>query len=109
MLAPDVEWHSALPDPPGGQGKVFRGHQGVCELIQDEDQVWAKYQIQISEIRDLGDRVLGIGRVRLEGIESGIEMDSSWCVLVEFRNGKALRIRTYLDPEVALDAAGLRG
>jgi uncharacterized protein len=107
-LDPDVEWHSAFPVLLGGRRTVFRGHQGVRELIEQEDKVWAEYQVEVSEIRDLGDRVLGIGRVRSQGIESGIELDSPWCVLVDIRDGKGIRIRTYLDSEAALEAAGLR-
>ena len=70
--------------------------------------MWAEYRVELSELRDLGDRVLGIGRVRSLGMESRIEMDSSWYVLVKLNDGRATDIRTYLDREAALEAAGVR-
>ena len=106
-LDPDVEWHSALPVLLGGAGAVYQGHQGVRELVRENDEVFAEYNVELSELRDLGDRLLGIGRVRTQGKESGIKTDSSWCISVDLRDGKAFRIRTYLDPKAALEAAGL--
>ncbi|MGH2993833.1 MAG: nuclear transport factor 2 family protein [Solirubrobacterales bacterium] len=107
-LDPDVEWHSALPALLGGESTVYRGHQGVRELIRENDEVLAEYDVELSEIRDLGDRVFGIGEVRTRGKGSGIKTESPWCILVEFKDGKGIRIRTDLDPKGGLQAAGLR-
>ncbi len=106
-LDPDVEWHSALPVLLGGQGAVYRGHQGVRELLRDNDEVFAEYRVEVSETQDLGDRLLGFGRVRTRGEESGIKMESTWCFVIDLKDGKAIRIRTYLDRKAALEAAGL--
>jgi hypothetical protein len=57
-LDPGVEWHPALAVLLGGKQTVFRGHQGVRESIQEEDEALSMYQLEVSEIRDLGDRVL---------------------------------------------------
>jgi ketosteroid isomerase-like protein len=53
-LDPDVEWHPALAVVLGGKQTVFRGHQGVRESIQEEDEALAEFQYEVSEIRDLG-------------------------------------------------------
>src|SRR5215216_4529224 len=53
-LDTDVEWHPALAVLLGGERTVFRGHQGVRESIQEEDEALAMYQVEISEIRDWG-------------------------------------------------------
>ena len=106
-LDPDVEWHPALAVLLGGEQTVFRGHQGVRESIQEEDEALAMYQVEISEIRDLGDSVLAIGRARVRGKESGVPIESPFGVLVDYRNGKTIRLRTYLDLDEALEAAGL--
>ena len=106
-LDPNVEWHSALPVLLAGERTVVRGHQGVRELSRESDEVLAEYQVELSEIRDLGGRLLGIGHMRTRGAKSGIEMSSPWCALVELRDGKAIRIRTYIDVNEALEAAGL--
>jgi ketosteroid isomerase-like protein len=108
-LDPDVEWHPALAVLLGGERTVFRGHQGVRESIQEEDEALAVYQFEASEIRDLGNSVLAIGRIRARGRESGVQIESPFFSLVDTREGstKAIRLRTYLDLEEALEAAGL--
>jgi hypothetical protein len=37
------------------------------------------------------------------------EIESPHAAVVEFKNGKGILIRTYLDPNEALEAVGLRG
>ena len=107
-LDPDVEWHPALAVLLGGERTVFHGHQGVRESIQEEDEALAMYQVEFSEIRDLGNRILGIGRARVRGKKSRVPIESPFCSLVDVRDGKAIRLRTYLDLNEALEAAGLR-
>jgi ketosteroid isomerase-like protein len=105
---PEVDWHSAILVPLGGETTVYRGHEGVRELLRDLDQGLAEMQIEISQIRDLGDRILATGRIRARGNQSGAWTDSPFAQVVQFKNGKALRIRAYLNPEEALEAEGLR-
>jgi hypothetical protein len=64
--------------------------------------------LEIPEIRDLGDRIFAIGCLRPRCTESGAEPESELGYLVDFKNHKAVRLRTYLDPKEALEAAGLR-
>jgi len=108
-----VEFRPALAVLLGGKQTVFRGHQGVRDLIQEEDEALSMYQLEVSEIRDLGDRVLAIGRIRARGRESGAEIESPFYVLTESKGTKgkdtrATRITTYLDLKEALEAVGLR-
>jgi len=49
-----------------------------------------------------------MGRLRAHGTESGVEIESPWAYLVEYRSGKAIWVRAFLDPNEALEAAGLR-
>jgi ketosteroid isomerase-like protein len=104
----EVEWHSAILVPLGGEGTVYRGHEGVRMLLRDLDQGLAEMKVEISEIRDLGDRALATGRIRARGKRSGARTESPFAQVVHFKNGKAIRIRAYLDPEEALEAEGLR-
>ena len=73
------------------------------EIYDAFDEIHVEY----SEFRDLGDRVVGIGRVRMRGKGSGAETEAPTGSVVEFKNGKGIRVRTYLDPKEALEAAGL--
>ena len=63
--------------------------------------------IEISEIRDLGERIVAIGELRGRGKESGAEVESPIGYVAEFKNGKVIRLDDYFDPEEALEAAGL--
>jgi ketosteroid isomerase-like protein len=56
---------------------------------------------------DLGERIVASGRLRARGRASGAEIESPISWIVEFRQGKVVRIRDYLDFDEALEAAGL--
>ena len=106
-LDPEVEWHSAIMIPFGGEAAVSRGHDGVRELMDEVRQDLAEVHIDYSDTRDLGDRVLALGRLRSRGKQSGAVTEMDIGTITDMKNAKAIRIRTYLDPQEALEAAGL--
>ena len=106
-LDPDVEWQSAILGSLGGDATVHRGHDGVREVFRDLYEAFSEFQLEFSEIRDLGDRIVAIGRWIARGEESGVETTPPLATVVKFRNGKAIRVRSYLDPKDALEAVGL--
>ena len=106
-LDPEVEWHSALHALLSGEQTVFPGHDGVREMIGDLNEAFGEIHIEMPEIRDLGDRLVAIGRTRTRGRASGTETESPFAMVTEVRNGKAISVRGYLDPNQALHAAGL--
>jgi ketosteroid isomerase-like protein len=61
----------------------------------------------IRELWDLDDRIVAIGSMRARGRESGAETESPLAYLIALKTGKAIQIRSYLDPRQALEAAGL--
>jgi ketosteroid isomerase-like protein len=107
-LDPEVEWRAALDVLLGGEATVHRGHQGVSELIRGTDEVFDEIHADLPDVRDIGDRIVAIGHLRIRGKQSGAESESAVGLVADFRDGKGVRIRTYLDPEEALEAAGLR-
>ena len=107
-LDADVEWQSAILGSLGGEATVHRGHDGVREMLGDLCEAFSEFQVDFSEIRDLGDRIVAIGRWITRGEESGIETTPPLASVVEFKNGKAIRVRSYLDPKEALADAGVR-
>jgi ketosteroid isomerase-like protein len=106
-LDPEVEWRPALPVLLGGDATVYRGHEGIREVFREVYAAFVEVQIEISEVRDLGDRIVAIGRIRTRGRESGAETESPLGYLAEFNNGRMVRIWSYLDPDEARKAAGL--
>ena len=89
------------------RGDGVPGHEGIRVLNRDLDELVDRLHWEYSEIRDLGDRVVGIGRFRMRGKGSGAETEAPICSVVDFKNDKAIRVRTYLDLKEALAAAGL--
>jgi ketosteroid isomerase-like protein len=108
VLDPEVAWHSALHALMGGEATVYRGHDGVREMLRDLYDAFDEIHIEISDIRDLGDRLVAVGRSRMRGKASGVETESPLGFVTEVKNGKTISIRGYLDPKEALEAAGLR-
>ena len=106
-LDPAIEWHSGILSGLEGETAVYRGHEGLRDGFRKLYEALGETHIEYSEIRDLGDLTFGIGRIRVRGRESGAEAESPLAVVVDFRDGKATCIRTYFDPEEALEAAGL--
>ena len=104
---PEVEWHSLTQVMFGGEMSVYRGHRGIREGVREMHEVLAELQLEYLEIRDLGERIVVIGRVTGRGRTSGAEVESPINWVVDFRDGKVARMRDYLDRAEALEAAGL--
>jgi ketosteroid isomerase-like protein len=101
---PEVEWY---PQVVGLGSEVYRGAEGIRELFGDMGETIPDAFFEVSEIRDLGDRLLSFGRLRAHGSESGAPTEVPFNQLIHFRDGKATVLRTFLDPKEALEAAGL--
>jgi uncharacterized protein len=104
-LDPEVEWHARLPM--AGGDAVYQGHEGVRAFLQDMWETLADTKFRFPEILDAGDQVVGLGRFSARGEMSGIETGTPFAYVVEYRHGKARRVRAFLDHDEALEAAGL--
>jgi ketosteroid isomerase-like protein len=83
------------------------GHDGVSSFMADIDEHYEGSRIRYDEIRDLGDRVLAFGAVRITGMSSGIETEVPVAIVAEFRDGLMTRFRDYGNQGKALEAAEL--
>ena len=104
-LDPRVEWRPSLPVLLGGERTVYRGHDGIREMLRELDEVLPERRLDFSDIRERDDRLVATGRLRTRGRGSGAVTESRFGWVADFKDGKACRIRTYLDPEEALEAA----
>ena len=77
-------------------------------MLRDLNEAFGEIHIEISEIRDLGDGLVAIGRTRTRGKASGVETETPLALVTEVENGKTTLIQAYLDHKEALEAAGLR-
>jgi uncharacterized protein len=107
LTTPDFEWFPVFAARV--EGDVYRGREGIEGFLGEVDEIWEEFRPMPEEYRDLGDRVLGLGRLRARGRGSGVPIDEPWGGIYDVRDGKISRIRTYLDHGEALRAAGLSG
>jgi ketosteroid isomerase-like protein len=68
---------------------------------------WDEFLALADEYRDLGDRVLWLGRLEGRGRSSGVPVSAPLDILYDLRDGKISRMHSYLDHREALRAAGL--
>ena len=103
----DLEWFPVFAARV--EGDPYRGREGIETFLREVDETWAEFLPLPQGYRDLGERVLGLGRLRTRGRSSGVPMDSPWGGVYDLRGGAVARIRTYLDHGEALRAADLEG
>jgi hypothetical protein len=86
---------------------VFVGHARLRRFVDDTDATFDLFDVQYTDIRDLGDCVLAIGSIRVRGHGSGVETDIPTAAIAEYRDGLLWRFRDYGEVSLALEAAGL--
>jgi len=101
---PEVEWHSAADDP---GLEVFRGVEGVKELIAEVQVQLEDFRTEPFEFLDAGDRVVAglVHKGRGRGSSAEGEMRGGNGFLI--REGKIVAVHEYRNREEALEAAGL--
>jgi ketosteroid isomerase-like protein len=102
----DFEWHPVLVA--SVEGGAYRGHDGFREFLSEWTSTWNSWNLEAEEMREFGDQVLVLTRVRAEGRGSGVELDQSLAHLFEFRGGLICRAETFLDRDKAIEVAESR-
>jgi ketosteroid isomerase-like protein len=105
FFTPDFELFPALRG--AVEGGSYRGREGIERVFDATRDTWEDFRLIAHEFRDLGDRVLVVGRVEGRGRGSGIPVDAPTDTIFDFRDGKVSHVRAYLDHGEALRAAGL--
>jgi ketosteroid isomerase-like protein len=105
-LDPEVEW---VPMSALLMRTSYHGHDGVRQWIEEMKRDWTIFEVRPERFVDVGDdRVLVLGSWRAQGRKGEALLDipqAAW--LVEYRNGKLVRLRTFTDRKEALEAAEL--
>jgi ketosteroid isomerase-like protein len=104
-MQPDAELHPLRAQL---EGKAYRGHDGLREMLADFDQDWEFVHLDAEEFRDADDAVVVLGRLHARGRTSGVDLDVPMGFVWKLREGKAAHVRTFSEPADALRAAGLR-
>ena len=98
--------HEAPTAEMANDGKPYVGHAGMRKYYDDVASVWIELDVTPSEIREVGDAVLVLGRVygRAGG---GYIQDSPAQWVMRFRDGRVSWIRVFTNRSAALAEVGL--
>jgi ketosteroid isomerase-like protein len=100
----EVEWRSFFAMFEAGE---YQGHDGIRQYLDDLGGAFEVLRPEADDLLDVGDVVIGVGRIYYRGKESGVEAEAEAGWVFKFRDGKLLRFRAFKDPAEALEAAGL--
>jgi len=104
--APEIEWMPA--GPAAVEQTIYRGYDEVRAGVSAAWETWDVFDLQESEVRDLGDSTLWLGRVKMRGRTSGVELDQEFAIRSVVRDGKITLVHTYLSWREGLEAVGLK-
>jgi ketosteroid isomerase-like protein len=105
LATPDYEFHPGSGRALGGD--VYRGREGFERWRRDRIENWEELRVVATEFRDLGDRVLVLGRFVGRGKGSGAPVEAPMSGIYDFRGDRIWRYRGYIDRAEGLRAAGL--
>ena len=105
LIHPEVEYHDDKRWPEA------RSAFGTSALVKRFDEVLealGEGRVEVERVLDAGaDQVVMVFRFSGEARASGIPHDYRWGYLLRVRDRQVDYIEAYLDPEAALEAAGL--
>jgi ketosteroid isomerase-like protein len=105
VVTPDYEFQTALAS--FVESGSYRGRVGLEAYVAEIEETWEVFHLLPDEFRDLGDRVLMLGRLEGRGKSSGALVDTPFGMVLDFRDGRISRSCAFLDHGEALRAAGL--
>jgi ketosteroid isomerase-like protein len=105
LVTPDLEWWPAVAG--AYEGGCYQGREGLERFAAALSEVWEEIQAIADEFRDLGDRVLVLGRQVGRGKGSGAQVDAPLAVILDFRGDRIWRSRGYVDRAEGLRVAGV--
>ena len=102
----DVELFAALAG--AVEGGSFHGRAGIETYFQITAETWGEFRILAEDFRDLGDRVLVVGRIWGRGKGSRVPVEAPNAIVMDFRGEEVWRIHSYFDQAEALDDVALK-
>jgi ketosteroid isomerase-like protein len=85
---------------------TYRGFDGFKQWIRHWEDAWEGVNYELMEMIEIGDSFVVVPvHIVGRGAGSGLEIDSVFGWMYEFRDGKAVRFHTYVTPDEALEAA----
>ena len=106
MCDPEIEWIAIpgfLPD-----AEDYHGRAGVRAWFEKVGETFGKVEWEAEEVVESGEQLLVGLKLQATGRSSKIEGEFRIYQVWTIRDGKLVRLESYLSREEALEAAGLR-
>jgi ketosteroid isomerase-like protein len=101
---PDCEWHPFLTARVEGD-PGYHGHNGMRAWFEDVDEMFEEMQVDLEQYRQVGDRLLVVGRMTARDRVNGAEVSSEVAWVVEPKGERFQRGWAYTSHEEAERAA----
>ena len=92
------------PDP-----ETYHGHDGVRSWFDAAFGPWAAVHINAEDFKESGQWTVALLHTSLRGEASGVELELSTAAFHQFRGGRIVHDRVYLDRNEGLEALALKG
>jgi ketosteroid isomerase-like protein len=92
------------PDP-----GTYHGHDGVRSWFNEFFGPWAAIHVEAEDIKEAGQWTVALLHTSLRGEASGVELELSTAAFHQFRGGRIVRDRVYLDRDEGLEAFAVKG
>ena len=86
---------------------TYEGHDGLRRLGREVGEVWGEFHIEPERFIDAGRQVVVIETRQGRGRGSEVEVGMRSGVIWTLQEGKVVRMETDLDPDEALEVAGV--
>jgi len=90
------------------EGTVYRGPDAATQYVEAVEANWENLTWEVEEIRDCGNLILALGRIRGCGRGSGARFDATAGWIALFEDGRLASFQTHADRAKALEAVGMR-
>ena len=104
--APEIEWIAA--GPAAVERPVYRGYAEAASGFESVWQTWEEFRFEESEVRDLDGSVLCLGRVKMKGAASHVELDQEFALHFVLRDRKFVSVQAFLTWQEALTNVRLK-
>ena len=99
MIDPDVVVRDRPESPDPG---TYHGHQGVQQALAASDETFEGFELEPEEFIGEGDYVVVVLMMRGTGRGSGVTVEERIAHQWKVRDGKAVELQVYSDPDDAL-------
>ena len=105
FLEPHTEWMPA--GPAAVEAATYRGPDEIAAGFESVWQTWEQFRFEESQVRDLDETAPWLGRVKMRGAASHVELDQQFTLRAVLHSGKIGIIQAFLGWQDALKAVGL--